>query len=415
MDIIFNIEKFKEELSKYGLNTESYEAILKDIDSKIDGESDYDWSELKDKYNVQCNPDTIRKSSSTIFGGKIRSEYEKYKNGLDNEISSQDELDVKIRELRKERIKLQTANVERNRLDRSESRQEMYYEYVGSVVQALTPPEFKPIADNVHSEINYLVGLADVHYGAKYHSLNNEYSPETAKERFEYLTYKLIHFVHDKHITKLTIVSLGDLIQGVLRLSDLKINDSSIVKATVEICRLVANMLNELSAYVNVSYYHTPSANHTQIRALNAKASELADEDLEYLMGNYIKDLCANNERISVHLANESDDFIEVYMPGNEIIAMHGHQIKNVENAVRDISILHKKFYDTILLGHYHNGKEIPSHEGILGDAEVLVSPSFVGSDPYSDKLCKGSKACVKVYGFDKLYGHTETYKFILN
>ena len=40
---------------------------------------------------------------------------------------------------------------------------------------------------------------------------------------------------------------------------------------------------------MNISYYHTPSANHTQIRVLNAKASELADEDLEYLMGNYIK------------------------------------------------------------------------------------------------------------------------------
>ena len=413
---MFNIEKFKEELSKYGLTLETYDKIITDIDSKIDGENDYDWSEIKDKYGINCNSDTIRKSSSTPFGGKMRSEYEKYKIGLNKtENNSDSELDVKIQELRKERIKLQTANVERNRLDRSESRQEMYYEYVGSVVQALTPPEFKPIMDDIHSEINYLVGLADVHYGAKYHSLNNEYSPEMAKERFEYLTYKLIHFVKDKRITKLTIVSLGDLIQGVLRLSDLKINDSSIVKATVEICRLIANMLNELSAYVDVSYYHTPSANHTQIRVLNAKASELADEDLEYLMGNYIKDLCANNERINVHLANEGDDFIEVYVPGNEIIAMHGHQIKNVENAVRDISILHKKFYDTILLGHYHNGKEIPSHEGILGDAEVLISPSFVGSDPYSDKLCKGSKACVKVYGFDKLFGHTETYKIILN
>lgn len=412
---MFDIEKFKKELSKYGLTVENYEAILKDIDSKIDGENDYDWSELKNKYSVQCNSDTIRKSSSTIFGGKMRSEYEKYKNESSKDANSKDELDVKIETLRKERIKLQTANVERTRIDRNESRQEMYYEYVGNVITTLPLPDFKPILGECSTEINYLVGLADVHYGAKYHSLNNEYSPEMAKERFEYLTYKLIHFVQDKRIKKLTIVSLGDLIQGVLRLSDLKINDSSIVKATVEICRLIANMLNELSAYVNVSYYHTPSANHTQIRVLNAKASELADEDLEYLMGNYIKDLCANNERISVHLANDGDDFVEVYMPGNEIIAMHGHQIKNVENAVRDISILHKKFYDTILLGHYHNGKEIPSHEGILGDAEVLVSPSFVGSDPYSDKLCKGSKACVKVYGFDKLYGHVETYKFILN
>ena len=94
---------------------------------------------------------------------------------------------------------------------------------------------------------------------------------------------------------------------------------------------------------------------------------------------------------------------------------MHGHQIKNIENSIRDKSILHKKFYNTLIVGHLHSGKVIPSHEGNIGDAEVLVSPSFVGSDPYSDSLNKGSKASVKIYGFDKLYGHTETYKIILN
>ena len=406
---------FEDELAKYNLTQEKYEQLLSDIDSKLNGENDYDWSELHDKYSVKCNPDTIRKGSSTIFGGKFRSDYEKYKAEKNKSVGENDELDEKIEMLRKERIKLQTANIERKRIDKSESRQEMYYEYVGRVIEALDPPVFRPIIGNKKSEINYITTIADVHYGAKYYSINNEYSPEISKERFEDLTGRLITFIQEKRIAKLTIVSLGDLLQGVLRLSDLKINDSSIVKASVEICRLIANMLNELSEYVEISYYHTPSANHTQIRVLNAKASELADEDLEYLMGNYIKDLCAHNKRISVHLAREGENFIEVHVPGNEIVAMHGHQIKNVENAIKDISILHKKFYDTVLLGHFHNGKEIPSHEGILGDAEVLISPSFIGSDPYSDSICKGSKSCVKVYGFDRLYGHTETYKFILN
>lgn len=377
---------FKEELAKYNLTPEKYELLLKDIDSKINGENDYDWSDLKDKYSVKCNPDTIRKGSSTIFGGKFRSEYEKSKI---NKAVDNDELDIKIQEMRKERIKLQTANIERTRLDKSESRQEMYYEYVGRVIEALEPPIFKPIISNKKANVNYVVGLADVHYGSKYHSINNEYSPEIAKVRFEDLTGKLITFIQEKKIGKFTIVSLGDLIQGALRLSDLKINDSTIVKATVEVCRLIANMLNELSAYAEISYYHVPSANHTQIRVLGAKASELADEDLEYLMGNYIKDLCAFNERISIHLAHDGENFIEVFVPGNEIIAMHGHQIKNIESAVKDISILHKKFYDTVLLGHLHSGKEFPSHEGIIGDAEVLISPSFVGSDPYSDSLYK--------------------------
>jgi hypothetical protein len=408
---------FIKELEKYGLTEENYEACLKDIENKLDGTNDMDWSEIKEKYNIQCAVDTIRKSSSTIFGGQFRTEYLKHKLYNDStEISEYDELEKKLEEIKKERIKLQTANIERGRINRSESRQEMYYEYVGNVAATLPPPDFQPIINNGKDEKSYVVGLADVHYGAKYKSVNNEYSPKIAKERFEFLTGQLIDFIQEKSISTLTIVSLGDLIQGVLRLSDLKINDSSIVKATVEICRLIAMMLNNLSTYANIVYYHTPSANHTQIRVLNAKASELADEDLEYLMGNYIHDLCSNNERIQVVLANEGENYVEIHnIPGNEIIAMHGHQIKNVENAIKDISILHKKFYDCVLIGHLHNGKEIPSHEGVLGDAEVLISPSFVGSDPYSDSIYKGSKACVKIYGFSKLFGHTETYKIILN
>lgn len=403
-------------MGKYGLTTESYESVCKDISDKLSGNNDLDWSEIKEKYNIQCAVDTIRKASTTIFGGEFRESYLKNKiYSNPKEFSKEKEIDKKINEMRKERIKLQTANIERNRLDRNESRQELYYEYVGKVIDTLPLPNFKPITNNKQSVVNYMVALADVHYGAKHKSINNEYSPEIAKSRFEDLTGRLISFIKEKHIGKLTIVSLGDLIQGVLRLSDLKINDSSIVKSTVEICRLIATMLNELSIYAKIEYYHTPSANHTQIRVLNAKPSELADEDMEYLMGNYIKDLCSHNDRISVHLAKNGEDFIEVYLPGNDIIAMHGHQIKNIETSIKDISILHKKFYDCCLLGHYHNGKEIPSHEGILGDSEILISPSFVGSDPYSDSLCKGSKACVKVYGFDSFYGHTETYKFILN
>lgn len=409
--------QYIEELNKYGLTPESYEMCLEDISSKVLGKNDMDWADIIDKYHLPIAKDTLRKASSTIFGGQFRVEYLKSCIYSNTEEFSKEEkkLDKKLTDIRKERIKLQTANIERGRIDRSESRHEMYYEYVGSVVDTLPLPDFKPILHEEISEINYLVGLADVHYGAKYKSINNEYSPKIAKERFECLTGKLIEFVQEKNISKLSIISLGDMIQGVLRLSDLKINDSSIVKSTVEVCRLIANMLNELSAYTNIVYYHTPSANHTQIRVLNAKASELADEDLEYLMGNYIHDLCANNKRINVKLAQEGEGFIEVYMPGNEIVAMHGHQIKNVENVIKDISILHKKFYDCVLLGHLHNGKEIPSHEGILGDAEILISPSFVGSDPYSDSICKGSKSAVKIYGFDRYYGHVETRKIILN
>ena len=318
-------------------------------------------------------------------------------------------------DIRKERIKLQTANIERGRIDRNISRQELYYENVGSLVTSLPLPEFKPLIANTQNKSEYLVSIADVHFGACFTSENNKYSPEIAKERFEFLTGELINFIYTHGVNKLHIVSLGDLIQGLLRISDLKLNDSTVVKATVEISRIMAKFLNELSVYTEIEYYHCPSANHTQLRVLGAKASELADEDLEYLIGNYISDLCKDNNRININLADEGKQYIQIPIKNYEIIAMHGHQVKNVDTSIKDLSMLRRKFLDYLILGHYHSGKEIPSSESMYNDTEVLVSPSFIGSDPYSDSIMKGGKSSVKVYGFSELRGHTETYKFILN
>lgn len=407
---------FNEELAKYGLTTDTYEKVCKDISDKLDGNNDLDWAEIQAKYNITCNPDTIRKASSTIFGGQFRTEYLKnqiYTNP--EEFSKEKELDKKIADMRKERIKLQTANIERGRIDRNESRQELYYEYVGRTCSSLSLPEFQPLYNESENSLEYIITLADFHYGAKFISENNEYSPEIAKERLELLTGYIINFIQKHHTKRIIIVSLGDMLQGILRINDLKINDSTVVKATVEISRLIALFLRELSIYANIEYYHTPSANHTQIRPLGTKSSEIADEDLEYLIGNYIKDLCSGNERISVNLAEEGKQYIEIPIMGNEVIAMHGHQLKNIENSIRDLSMMRRSFIDYLLLGHFHSGKEIPSFEGCCSDTEILVSPSFVGSDPYSDSIMKGSKAAVKIYGFDSTYGHTETYKFILN
>lgn len=331
------------------------------------------------------------------------------------------ELDLKLDAIRKENIKLQTANIERKRIDRNVSRQEMYYEYIGRTCDALPLPNFKPLYSYEPSDCRksfpeeYLVALADIHYGAKFKSENNEYSPNITKERLEFLGYELVRFITEKELQKLHIVSLGDLLQGILRINDLRINDSTVVKSTVEISRLIATFLNELSTFVKIEYYHVPMANHTQTRMLGSAANQLMDEDLEYLIGNYIKDLCRDNERISVHLADEGKGYIDIPILGNEIVALHGHQIKSIENSLKDLSMLRRSFIDVLLMGHFHAGKELTSNEGCCSDCEVLIAPSFVGSDPYSDSLMKGSKASVKIYGFNEVYGHDETYKIILN
>ena len=413
-----SIYNFEEEIAKYGLTVEQYEKCLKDINDKVTGKIDLDWSEIIDKYDLPIAKDTLRKASSqSLFGNVFVSEYLKWKKSIDdnhNDDSYIEELEALKREIQKERQKLNATKVEYNRNLRHESRFELFYENIRDVTTALPLPEFYPIYSDLETQKEYVLGIADIHAGAKFESENNSYSLDECKNRFQILLGEVIDFVKDKKLSKIKVVELGDTVQGILRLSDLRLNETSVVEATVFISRVIAQFLNELSAYCYVDYYHVPTANHSQTRPLGSKASELATEDVEYVISNYIKDLTANNERISVTL-NNGKEYVKIPILNFECIAMHGHRIKKVENALKDLSHLHRTFYDYVFLGHFHVGKELPVGETILNDMEVVVCPSFVGSDPYSDSLMKGTKSACKIYGFDDYKGLTETYKFILN
>lgn len=73
------ISNFNEELQKCGLTPENYEAACNDIDMKQNGNIDIDWSEIKEKYNINLASDSIRKANGTIFGGSFRTAYFKNK------------------------------------------------------------------------------------------------------------------------------------------------------------------------------------------------------------------------------------------------------------------------------------------------------------------------------------------------
>lgn len=406
-------------------NETEEEYIYRVCQAKDSGALNANWEEVADLLNSELRTEDTYYTSSAY-----RKQYQYAKKYFDNCFSkmisnSRHEDDDYLQKLeklhsdiKKEKIKLQTLNIERNRIDRSVARQELFYEQVGSICDKLKAPVFSRsyYHDNNNTEnTEYCLVISDIHYGVKFTSENNEYSPEIAKEYFEYLIEYLYGFVKNHKLSKLHIISCGDDIQGILRMSDLKANDTDVVVSIVEVSKLIASFLNEVSSFVDIDYYHVGASNHTQNRVLGAKASELATEDFGYVIGNYIKDLLSNNKHVSVHLSDQGKEYVQLQINGYSIVAMHGHQVKNIENVVKDLSALKDELIDYVVMGHFHSGKEITSSEGCFHDVEVLVSPSFVGSDPYADRIMKSGKAAVKIYGFHDVYGHTESYKIILN
>jgi hypothetical protein len=355
-----------------------------------------------------------------------RKKYQAFHNGLktcEKQVFSNDEYLKKIqderRELEKERQKFYATKIEANRNLRHESRFELFYENVKDAIQTLPMPNVTNVCYGIGGkEANYkeyVLTLADIHAGANFSVAGNSYSLSECERRFCRLLAHTKHFVCENNVDKLHVVELADTVQGILRMSDLQLNETSVVEAVVFVSRLIAMFLNELSSVCNVEYYHAPSGNHSQTRPLGTKASEIATEDVEYVIGNYIKDMLANNPLVNVNL-NFGQDEIFIPIFDFNIIAMHGHTVKNVDTVLKDMSVKHHKIIDYIFMGHYHNGKLVPGCCYENYDSEVLLCPSFQGTDPYAfNKLGYSSKAACNIYIFDPVYGRTGTEKIILN
>ena len=112
------------------------------------------WNDVKDILNELLNVDygesTYRKKFQ-VFEKMFSANQNRFLNSDERLI----ELNNKLNDIRKERVKLQTANIERSRIDRSESRQEMYYEYVGKMVETLPLPQFNTLYPDIRHKKEY--------------------------------------------------------------------------------------------------------------------------------------------------------------------------------------------------------------------------------------------------------------------
>ena len=390
-----------------------FEYGLRLIKSKCENEIDLDWQDLVELLKLDCHRDSLRKACNvTEFSSYNVIKY--YEDKIKTQsVSDKVEKDELLEQLESERIKIRTENLEKNRNKRSEKRRDLYYENIGYLIKTLETPKLYPIHE-AKQDVAYIMDFADIHYNAEFKAITNSYSREEAQLRFKKLLGETIEYINENKIDTLNIVNNGDSLQGMLRTSDLKLNDLGVIDSLVEFQKVMASFLNELSAYCNIRYYHVNSANHTELRLLNAQAGQMAVEDMEKIIINYLHDVLKDNDRIFINTEFKQDT-IQFKLLDFEFVCVHGHQIKNIKDAIKDLSDKYDTPFDFLLLGHYHSGVEMVVGERKGYAKEVLVSPSFVGTCPYADKLMVGGKSIVKIHKFEKGKGRRNTYNIVLN
>lgn len=365
------------------------------------------------------NEETGKTVNKDYWQRKIRAYLEVYENDQKKEIGIKKVEQKKLEELM-ERRKLQALRVDINKQQRENARSELISEQVAKSIIRMPTPKFQPLSSDLNSSLmsttdcDGVLSFGDIHYGKKFKSLNNEYSCEIAKKRLQDLLNQTVVTVRSFGFDKIKILNLADNIEGMtLRSSQLTALQIGIVDQTIEFSKLMASWLNELSAYVEIEYIHVPSANHTEVRPFNSKRSEFPEEDFEKIIMNYIHDSLENNDRVTVPINPKG--IVPFDIVGYNAVALHGHQLKNKKNAIKDLSFQYHKFFNYLFLGHFHHGEYITVGADKTANSEVIQVPSIMGSDAYSDSLGLSCKAGAAFDIFQHGAGRVLQYNITLN
>lgn len=407
-------------------NETEYEYGLRIICAKVDKEIDMGWDEICQLLNLNCHKDSIRKASATTqYGGVAVAKH--YEDKIEKMLMEQNnskhqdidnlifELEKKKLELQKERVKISTLRNELNRTVREESRKELFYETMLNEVvnNPIDPVEFDLLYEP-HEGEEYLLVFSDVHYGATFDIGTNQYSVEVCRNRFRKMFHQTVELIEEQGISHLNIASCGDLIQGILRLSDIKLNSIPMVEQIRRVSRLIVDFLNQLSKYCEITYYHVINANHSELRPLGAKSGSDLGEDVELLIGNYIKDMLVANPRVDVVVG--SDSVMDIELCGYNIALTHGQNVKNKETYMRDLTVAKHIDYDFLIMGHIHHYSCVTVGTTFDKNPKQVISvPSIVGSCPYSQKIMKTSPSGALLLVFEKGKGKKNVFELNLN
>ncbi len=375
-----NIYNFTEELQKYGLTTDIYEAVCKDISDKLEGNNDLDWSEIRDKYNITCNPDTIRKASSTIFGGQFRTEYLKnqiYTNP--EEFSREKELDHKLQDIRKEKQKLFDERAALNKTLRETARVEEDLSKLETLIKENAFTTLPSINNHIELSNNDLfICLSDFHLGIDTDTYFGKYNSDIAANRLTQYLSKIIEIKKLHKSENAYVGILGDILNGEIHFTTQLENRENVTEQIQKSAELISAFIYELSKYFKTVYVNGVAGNHSRT---SYKDQVLRGNRLDNLIPWYMKAKLNHLQNV-IFIDDENYDptIATCLIRGNEYLMVHGDWDSYSESGVSKLVMMLNFKPKGIFYGHLHRC----SYDDIA-NVKIIRSGSFSGTtDDYT-------------------------------
>ena len=391
--------------------------LAKEILDKVNGVSDKDWSEIHVEYSedINCGVETLRKCGPVI---KLMQEAGMFDGSSEKaNAPSYDpvkEIEEKSREMKMERMKLQTEKLENNKWLRQGARDEMIMEKIIAAIEACEKPEHPaPLSNEPNCGRNeWVLAFGDAHYGKEFcikgltGEVINEYSPEIFEKRMWGLLEKMYEICAREEINHLHVYELGDFADGILRVGGLMQLRYGVIESTIRYANFITEWLNELSSFVKVEFQMC-KGNHTELRMLGQPKGTFANENMVDVVKAMIKLRLADNPNF-VMVENPSGLIFDK-LNGFNILGVHG-ECGDLSAAIHQFSNTYKTSIDYIIGAHMHHRKigDVGRGRGSIG------VKSIIGIDSYSMDLNKTSDPGASLICFEKELGDTIHYNIVL-
>lgn len=390
---------------------EKADLVQEVLDKKSGLLIDKDWCDIVVDYDLDCNPETLRKAGVGVkLAGDAGMCFPKNPSGtsgvMDGYVERQKLYDLQ-RNIRKDL--------------REQSRSELIRETIREAIRDLPKFEIHEMCDSGYREAerDLVVGIGDFHYGARftvtglYGEEINRYDPEVFEQRMNQLLYEIKAIALSQYADRITVVIVGDLLEGLLRASQLTRLEYGVVESAIRLSEYLCTWLYELQHKTGLPVrVYGVRGNHGEIRPLGSKAGQFPEENMERVVMHYLYERFFENPMITVG-DNDAPMVRMVDVVGYKVLLIHG-QGNDIENITRDHQNLYYNKIDMVICGHLHKSQTFTAGVNPGGNALIERVPSICGVDPFAQSKGYGSPPGATAIVMEKGYGRRCVYPIVL-
>ena len=366
-------------------NEEDLDYAMRLIDiKKEERPDDLDWGDIVELLGLDLNKDSLRKSQDTIFGGIAVYKKMKDKELISKPSDYQQEVQIQLQELKKERMRLSDERASLNRRLRQEARKESMHDLITECAQSLKTEDnkIKPVCVEEEFEKAAILTLSDFHFGLEINEFNNVYNADVFYQRLNKILGKTIEYIQLNKVRTLYVLGLGDYMSGIIHTTTRIENRENIVQQVIKVSEALSQMLTELSKFVEI-YYYDVTDNHG--RVFPNKDDWENEDNFSLFVRWYLDARFKDNEYIHIMQNTYSNEIGVVEIFGRNYAFTHGHRDK-ISNIVQNLSLMTKKFYDAIFMAHCHHYEANEIH-----GTYVYMNGTLSGTDMYANNERKTS------------------------